>query len=1052
VQEATGAKIVSTRGMLCDNGCEGEDAEATHWCRVCKAAICDFCVVGHRRQKHLMGHELTEISQATAPDPVPAAASAANAPTLHMGADKGGDAPAREPSPEVEALSSPPPPKRRDSAAAGTGERADCSRRCDFTACSKQLTAPLRCARCKEAVYCSKDCQTKAWKAGHKRECVPAKGAAEAIQTAKRSGAMRQAAHVPRSQATRSRTVPLPAHPVGGCGCTLTAEQLRLGKRLVELEDADDYLGVVALELGSMEMVRDVREAEPGTASRVLGVLGRAFKATGQYARAKSLLEESKAIAEELGDLTGLAVVCANLGVCYARMRDHARSREMHEQEKAIWEKLGDRAGVATACANLGACYFLTKDYARALVLLEKAKAIKMELGDRAGVAAECHNLGNCYHCMGEYGRALALHGEDRAISEELRDRAGVARATAACRSAEQAARPEPAPPTAEQQRLKTRLEQLEEARDWQGIVAHERQFMALARDVRGEYPSVAGSIHMVLGRALRSVGEYARALVQYQESKAIAEELGIHANVAAACDGLGTCYVHTGEYAKALVLHGQSKVIAEELGDREVLMRACGNLGNCYAKTGEYALALGLYQASKAIAEEVGDRAEAARACGNLGNCYESMGEYARAKTLLEHEKAAFEDLGDRAGVARASSNLGVCYLQLGEHRRALEIFQECKVMAEEVGDRVNFNVACGNLGICYEQTGEYARAITLLEQSKAISEEVGDREAVAVVCANLGNCYCGTGEHGRALALYEECAARAEEIGDPEAVAKACYKLGEMFVRMGEYTKAISFFERQYTIGKDLEVRATQEKAALCMGVALRLHVRADRQASGANLAIRVGAEVEIHSLQRSPELNGVRGKIVETLDLATGRWGVKVATGRAVLLKPANLLLIPAGASDLPGAHSSAPAYLEDRVREAEKWLQTALDGGDKSALLHLAHLAFDAGFKDTALDRLKDYLSTRVEAGRYVCDGCRQIRGEGTPMLTCSGCHVARFCSADHQKLASRSVASGGNFVTGRHKDICGVLGKWRRVVKDGESPDSLNSDLQVFLQQ
>lgn len=30
----------------------------------------------------------------------------------------------------------------------------------------------LRCSRCKIAMYCSKDCQVKAWKSGHKRECA----------------------------------------------------------------------------------------------------------------------------------------------------------------------------------------------------------------------------------------------------------------------------------------------------------------------------------------------------------------------------------------------------------------------------------------------------------------------------------------------------------------------------------------------------------------------------------------------------------------------------------------------------------------------------------------------------------------------------------------------------------------------------------------------------------------------------------------------------------------------------------------------------------------
>ena len=75
-----------------------------------------------------------------------------------------------------------------------------------------------------------------------------------------------------------------------------------------------------------------------------------------------------------------------------------------------------------------------------------------------------------------------------------------------------------------------------------------------------------------------------------------------------------------------------------------------------------------------------------------------------------------------------------------------------------------------------------------------------------------------------------------------------------------------------------------------------------------------------------------------------------------------------------------------------------------------------------------------------------------RGEDATMLTCSGCRVARFCSADHQKMASKSVAAGGNVWTGRHKDICGVLGKWRGVEKDRVSPDSLRADLLGFLRQ
>ena len=42
---------------------------------------------------------------------------------------------------------------------------------CGNVVCRQPLTVLRRCGRCKEAVYCSKACQIRAWKAGHRWEC-----------------------------------------------------------------------------------------------------------------------------------------------------------------------------------------------------------------------------------------------------------------------------------------------------------------------------------------------------------------------------------------------------------------------------------------------------------------------------------------------------------------------------------------------------------------------------------------------------------------------------------------------------------------------------------------------------------------------------------------------------------------------------------------------------------------------------------------------------------------------------------------------------------------
>ena len=279
-------------------------------------------------------------------------------------------------------------------------------------------------------------------------------------------------------------------------------------------------------------------------------------------------------------------------------------------------------------------------------------------------------------------------------------------------------------------------------------------------------------------------------------------------------------------------------------------------------------------------------------------------------------------------------------------------------------------------------------------MREALALAQELrgADRGLAGKIHGILGNGFRNVGDYGRARELYEQQRALCEALGDRAGVARACGHLGNCCLRTGDYGRAISYFTEQYNMAKEMQVEKHQAYAALVTGVALRLEVRAN-----------------------------VRGRA--------------------------------AGAAELPGPPASASACSDDGVREAEKWLQTALDLGCTAARLHLAQLVFDAGPEDTALAHLQDYLSWCVERGRNQCAGCYQTRGEDVQMLTCGGCRVARFCSADHQKMASKSVALGGGLLQCRHKDVCGVLGKWRQqVVKDGMSPDSCRADLLAFLQQ
>jgi len=147
---------------------------------------------------------------------------------------------------------------------------------------------------------------------------------------------------------------------------------------------------------------------------------------------------------------------------------------------------------------------------------------------------------------------------------------------------------------------------------------------------------------------------------------------------------------------------------------------------------------------------------------------------------------------------------------------------------------------------------------------------------------------------------------------------------------------------------------------------------------------------------------------------------------------------------------------PAAYIDSMCNVKHWLETALNlaqthgfNNEKEfALLNLTFLAVDEGNEEEALGLLKQYLRSQVDTALGRCTGCSQRRGEEAPMLTCSGCGVAKFCSQDHQRMASKKDHSLRKAV--RHKDVCPLLKKWRFVVNGKATAESCTPDLLALL--
>jgi predicted ATPase len=210
----------------------------------------------------------------------------------------------------------------------------------------------------------------------------------------------------------------LTEHGEAEWGLRLAAALFRFWERREYFAEGRDRLGKL-LALGSA--------ARTKARARALFAAGVLAGEQGDYAAAESLLNESLAVARELGDKRGIAV-CLNALGAYARDRGEiALSRTLFEESLELWRGIGDPRSVARALSNLANILKLQREYAPAHSLYEECLSIFREIEDRTGVAWSLNYQGDVARDQGSAASARSLYAQSLRLFREVNEKFGIA-------------------------------------------------------------------------------------------------------------------------------------------------------------------------------------------------------------------------------------------------------------------------------------------------------------------------------------------------------------------------------------------------------------------------------------------------------------------------------------------------------------------------------------------------------------------------------------------------------------------------------------------------
>jgi tetratricopeptide (TPR) repeat protein len=348
----------------------------------------------------------------------------------------------------------------------------------------------------------------------------------------------------------------------------------------------------------------------------------------------------------------------------------------------------------------------------------------------------------------------------------------------------------------------------------------------------------------------------------------------------------------------------------------------------------------------------------------------------------------------------------LGNAHHFSGNWMKAIWYYEKHIVIAKDLDDREALCMAYGNVGLVCNKLGKYCKAVENTQQAMELAKQIENVSEQLRACRTLAESYEKQGDFLQAIEFNEQCLERHE--GDLDVLNRAHIGLGTCYLRLHEYQKALTYFVKTHAHAVSIDNENKQAMSSMYIGIALMLEARAIRH------RFEAVAEPDSHVF---------------------GSGGRKFGSARKFNEEPKYASPGPrfGGSGETRAAAALSSESLDEIVDAASDWLENAFECCH-TAQLHMAQLAFEAGHAEAALEHLKGYLTASVEDARDGCEGCGQPRCQDVAMLTCSGCRVARFCSVDHQKMASKKTSLGGYLWKERHKDICGVLGLWRNVLR------------------
>jgi predicted ATPase/DNA-binding SARP family transcriptional activator len=188
-----------------------------------------------------------------------------------------------------------------------------------------------------------------------------------------------------------------------------------------------------------------------------------------------------------------------------------------------------------------------------------------------------------------------------------------------------------------------------------------------------------------------------------------------------------GSIRFHSGDHDGARERYEQTLAIARELGDEDAIARGYSDLGTVAAAVGDLETAVGLLEESAARFRAIGERRRLAIVLANLGHVAAQRDDYETSIAVTTEALAIQQELGDKQTESVSLLNLGTSALETGDHAAARDWLERCLALALELGYKEVLAYALAALVRMQAAEGDHRAAARLAGAADTVLAESG-------------------------------------------------------------------------------------------------------------------------------------------------------------------------------------------------------------------------------------------------------------------------------------------------------------------------------------